>query len=78
MNKKSYKTKAAVFYTCILKSYMSNDKTFCFINSCGHHMQNIVNKRCVAGGGQCLLKRRYWVQIEAECGVHPFLTVKEG
>ena len=40
-------------------------------------MQNIVNQRCVAGGGQCLEKQRYLVQIEAECLYHPFLSVKE-
>ena len=46
----SDKTTATVFfYTCILACEMIK-----YFGSWGRHMQNIVNQRCVAGGGQCL------------------------
>ena len=41
-------------------------------------MQNTVNQQCIAGSSQCLQNNRYWVQIEAECRYHSFLSVKEG
>ena len=51
---KAIKLKLLCFNSCILTSYMTYDKIFCFIDSWGRHVQNIVNQQCIAGGSKCL------------------------
>ena len=47
MNNKVIKLKLLCFYTCKLACEMIK-----YFGSWGRHMQDIVNQRCVAGGGQ--------------------------
>ena len=54
MINKAIKLKLMCFYSCIITSYMLNDKIFCFIDSRGRDVQNKANQQCVAGGSQCL------------------------
>ena len=54
MIKKAIKLNMQCFLYMYMYKFMWNAIIFFFIDSYGRHMQNIVNKRCVAGGGQCL------------------------
>ena len=56
MINKVIELKLQCFYTCTTTSYMRNGKIFCFINSWGRQVLNMVKQRCIAGGGQCLKK----------------------
>ena len=54
-NYKALKLKLMCFlYMHTYKLYVKNDKIFCFIDLWGRHVQKIVKRMCVAGGGNCL------------------------